>query len=75
MLELGCGPGVAITALAARATRGAVVGVDHCSVMITHARLRNLVAVRAGRVRLVEASVADLPPLGGPFAPRSPSPP
>jgi SAM-dependent methyltransferase len=67
VLELGCGPGVAIAALADRATRGLVVGVDHSSVMIAQARRRNAAAVRAGRVRLVCASVKQLDVEGGPF--------
>jgi SAM-dependent methyltransferase len=33
VIELGCGPGVAVAALANRATRGLVVGVDHSEVM------------------------------------------
>jgi SAM-dependent methyltransferase len=64
VVEFGCGPGVAIAALAAR---GTVVGIDHSAVMISQARRRNRAAVRAGRVRLVQASVADLPDLGEPF--------
>ncbi|WP_345607045.1 class I SAM-dependent methyltransferase [Pseudonocardia adelaidensis] len=60
VIELGCGPGVAIAALATRATRGSVVGVDHSQVMIRQARRRNRAAVRAGRVRLVHAPVERL---------------
>jgi trans-aconitate methyltransferase len=37
VIEVGCGPGVAIAALATRATRGVVVGVDHSQVMIGQA--------------------------------------
>src|ERR671932_1469772 len=47
VIELGCGPGVAIAALAARATRGLVVGVDHSQVMVSQARRRNRAAIRA----------------------------
>jgi SAM-dependent methyltransferase len=60
VLELGCGPGVAIAAIAGRATRGLVVGVDHSQVMIRQARRRNAAAVRAGRVRLIHAPVERL---------------
>jgi SAM-dependent methyltransferase len=67
VLELGCGPGVAIAALARRATRGLVVGVDHSQVMIGQARRRNAAAVRAGRVRLIHAPVERLQVPGGPF--------
>jgi SAM-dependent methyltransferase len=60
VIELGCGPGVAVAALAARASRGLVVGVDHSDVMIRQARRRNRAAIRVGRVRLVHASVDEL---------------
>jgi len=60
VLELGCGPGVALAALAERAVEGLVVGVDHSPVMIRHAQRRNAATVAAGRVRLVRASVEDL---------------
>ncbi|ATY15001.1 class I SAM-dependent methyltransferase [Amycolatopsis sp. AA4] len=65
VLELGCGPGVAVAALADRAAL--VVGVDHSAVMIRQARHRNRAAVRAGRVRLVCASVEHLSLAEGPF--------
>lgn len=67
VIELGCGPGVAVAALAARATRGSVVGVDHSQVMINQARRRNRAAVRAGRVRLIHSSVENLSASDGPF--------
>lgn len=77
VLELGCGPGVALAAFAERAVEGLVVGVDHSPVMIQHAQRRNAAAVAAGRVRLVCASVEDLlvvagterGPMGMPAAP------
>lgn len=67
VLELGCGPGVAVAALAARATEGLVVGVDHSQVMIRQAARRNAAAVRAGRVRLITAPVENLQLSDGPF--------
>jgi SAM-dependent methyltransferase len=60
VIELGCGPGVALAALATRAMRGLVVGVDHSQVMIRQARRRNRTAVRAGRVRLIHTPVERL---------------
>ncbi|GIJ57331.1 hypothetical protein Vau01_048470 [Virgisporangium aurantiacum] len=60
VVEFGCGPGVAVAALAARTTRGLVVGVDHSPVMIRQAGRRNRAAIRAGRVRLVQAPVQHL---------------
>ncbi|WP_406638854.1 class I SAM-dependent methyltransferase [Amycolatopsis sp. WGS_07] len=65
VLELGCGPGVAVAALADRAAL--VVGVDHSEVVIRQARHRNRSAIRAGRVRLVCASVENLSLSDGPF--------
>jgi ubiquinone/menaquinone biosynthesis C-methylase UbiE len=67
VVELGCGPGVAIAALATLASRGSVVGVDHSQVMIRQARRRNRTAVRAGRVRLIHAPVQSLSLRDGPF--------
>jgi SAM-dependent methyltransferase len=67
VIEFGCGPGVAVAALADRATHGLVVGVDHSEVMIRQARRRNRAAVRAGRVRLVCAPVEKLSVRDGPF--------
>lgn len=65
VLEQGCGPGVALAALAERAVEGLVVGVDHSPVMTGHAQRRNAAAVAAGRVHLVCTSVEDLPPVAG----------
>jgi SAM-dependent methyltransferase len=67
VVELGCGPGVAVAALATQASRGLVVGVDHSQVMIRQARRRNRAAVRAGRVRLIHAPVESLSIADGPF--------
>jgi SAM-dependent methyltransferase len=67
VIELGCGPGVAVAALANRATMGLVVGVDHSEVMISQARRRNADAIRQGRVRLIRAPVERLQGTDGPF--------
>jgi SAM-dependent methyltransferase len=67
IIELGCGPGVALAALAGRATQGLVVGVDHSAVVIRQARRRNAGAVAEGRVRLVHAPVEHLQVDDGPF--------
>jgi SAM-dependent methyltransferase len=67
VIELGCGPGVAIAALTSRATRGLVVGVDHSQVMIRQASRRNRAAIRAGRVRLIHAPVQSMSVSDGPF--------
>lgn len=67
VIEFGCGPGVALAALARRADRGLVVGVDHSQVMIRQAGRRNAAAIRAGRVRLVHAPVERLQVADGSF--------
>lgn len=67
VIELGCGPGVAVAALARRATQGLVVGVDHSAVMIGQARRHNTAAIRAGRVRLIHTPVQRLPLTERPF--------
>jgi ubiquinone/menaquinone biosynthesis C-methylase UbiE len=67
VLELGCGPGVALAALADRATRGLVVGVDRSPVMIQQASRRNAAALGAGRVRLIQAPVERLHTSDAPF--------
>lgn len=67
VIEFGCGPGVALAALASHAARGLVVGVDQSAVMIRQARRRNAAAIAAGRVRLVHAPVERLHLPGGPF--------
>ena len=67
VIELGCGPGVALAALSERAGRGLVVGVDHSEVMIRQAGRRNAAAVSEGRVRLVHAPVELLQVTDGPF--------
>jgi SAM-dependent methyltransferase len=60
VLEIGFGPGVAVEALAARATEGVVFGVDHSPLMTRAARRRNARAVAAGRVVVRTADVADV---------------
>lgn len=66
VIEFGCGPGVAIAAIAARAPQGLVVGVDHSQVMIRQAHRRNRAAILAGRVHLVHTTVERLS-VTGPF--------
>jgi SAM-dependent methyltransferase len=60
VLEIGFGPGVAIEALVARVTDGIVYGIDHSELMVRMAARRNARALAEGRLRLTQASVADL---------------
>jgi SAM-dependent methyltransferase len=67
VLEIGFGPGVAVTELAGRATGGQVYGIDHSQLMVRQASRRNAAAIRAGRVHLTRASVDRLPSFGEPL--------
>jgi SAM-dependent methyltransferase len=60
VLEIGFGPGIAIEALGARVSDGAVHGIDHSEVMVRMAARRNARALAEGRLRLTQASVADV---------------
>jgi len=66
VLEIGCGPGVALAAAAALGA-GTVVGLDHSPVMLAHAARRNRRAIAEGQVTLSLGGLDDLPKLGGPF--------
>jgi SAM-dependent methyltransferase len=68
ILELGCGPGWALSVACEAAHEGFVVGVDRSRTMLAQARKRNRSTIKLGRLKLVEASAEDLPgDLGGPF--------
>jgi SAM-dependent methyltransferase len=66
VLEIGCGPGVALALCLARPGVHAV-GVDHSKVMIAQATRRNRKAIKAGRLKLIEATLDQLPSNIGPF--------
>src|SRR4051812_45207744 len=61
VLEVGCGPGALIQALADRATEGLVAGVDPSPLMLRQAVQRNAEAIREGRVQLQSGSATALP--------------
>jgi ubiquinone/menaquinone biosynthesis C-methylase UbiE len=61
ILEVGCGPGALIQVLAARATKGVVLGVDLSPVMLQLASRRNAETIREGRVRLQLGSALAIP--------------
>lgn len=67
VLEVGCGPGLALAACAARATRGHVVGLDHSATMIAQARRRLGRMGLLDRADLVIAGIDAVPGLSGPF--------
>ena len=65
VLEVGFGPGTAITRLSALAAH--VAGVDASREMVGQAKARNAIAVKNGRVELRHGSVEDLPFAGDTF--------
>ncbi|MCC2113311.1 MAG: methyltransferase domain-containing protein [Hyphomicrobiales bacterium] len=67
VLELGCGPGLALRLALLRAGKGRVVGLDHSKIMLDQARARNAAAVADGRLLLHLGGLEALPALPGPF--------
>ena len=67
VLEIGFGPGLAIAELSRRATRGLVYGIDHSGTMLKQATKRNAAAIRAQRVKLIQASSEQLPAFDEPL--------
>jgi ubiquinone/menaquinone biosynthesis C-methylase UbiE len=63
ILEIGYGPGVAITMLGKLATEGLVYGIDRSQLMFEQASRRNRDLVDMGRVQLIVASASRLPTL------------
>jgi len=64
VLEIGCGPGVALREIAGRLDTGTVTGIDHSDIMIDQARARNLAGLRDGKVLIRHASLDDLSDIG-----------
>jgi SAM-dependent methyltransferase len=61
ILELGCGPGMALKQMASAATRGLVIGLDSSPDMLAQAARRNRATMRAGKTRLVLGRFDALP--------------
>jgi SAM-dependent methyltransferase len=67
VLEIGCGPGVAVREISRLAVEGYVCGLDHSEEMVRQAAKRNAAAVRTGRVEVRLGSVDRLPAFAEPF--------
>ena len=61
VLELGCGPGMALKQMASAATLGLVLGLDASSEMLRQAARRNRSAIESGRVKLALGRFEKLP--------------
>ena len=62
LLEIGCGPGVAVAAICPRLTGGRVVAIDRSATAIARASRRNAECVAAGRAVLLTVALEDLDP-------------
>ena len=61
ILEIGFGPGVGIQLLAGLVSSSRAVGIDYSAEMVAQARVRNVDAIRAGKVELRRGSAESLP--------------
>lgn len=61
VLEIGCGPGVALAQMALAATNGLVIGLDASPEMLRQAARRNRSAIESGRVKLALGTFERLP--------------
>lgn len=61
VIDIGCGHDRSLGALAARTTKGRVVGVDPSDLMVEIAVDRNRALIKAGKVQVAIASAGDLP--------------
>ena len=60
VLELGCGPGLALQSCLSHATEGLVVGLDHAETMLAQAAARNRHAIKDKRLELWLGSLREL---------------
>ncbi len=61
LLELGCGPGLALQSLLRMPHRALAVGLDWSEAMLAQASRRNRAALNAGRLALVRGDFSRLP--------------
>jgi ubiquinone/menaquinone biosynthesis C-methylase UbiE len=61
ILDIGCGPGRSIAALAESAPEGCVVGVDPSELMVGVAQRRNRALISSGRAEIAIGSACSLP--------------
>lgn len=67
VLEIGCGPGVALQHALRKVTAGRVVGLDHSALMIAQATRRNRQALKCGALELYNDDLEALPRIGRQF--------
>ena len=59
VLEIGCGPGVAASLVAARLTHGSMTAIDRSPTAVARTGGRNAEHVRSGRLTLQQATLAE----------------
>ena len=64
LLEIGCGPGVAISLIAERLGGGTITAIDRSPVAVERAGWRNAAHVEAGRATIRQAALKELDPAG-----------
>ncbi len=62
LLEIGCGPGVAVSLVCGRLVRGHIMAIDRSLKMADMARKRNAKHVAAGRATVLAADLSDVLP-------------
>src|SRR5262245_10752557 len=67
VLEIGCGPGLALDAMSSRLSGGLIVGLDHSPLMLAQAARRNAKAIEAGRLQLHLGGLESLAALSSGF--------
>ncbi|WP_431901683.1 class I SAM-dependent methyltransferase [Nonomuraea sp. bgisy101] len=60
LLEIGCGPGVAVSLVCDRLTTGTITAVDRSATAVARARARNAAHVASGRATVVQASLEEI---------------
>lgn len=64
LLEIGCGPGVAISLIAERLDAGTITAIDRSAVAVERARWRNAAHVESGLATIRRAALKELEPAG-----------
>lgn len=61
MLDVGCGGGANLKRLLAKCPQGTVTGIDYSEISVEKSRKVNAKAIQAGRCKVLQASVTELP--------------
>lgn len=59
LLEIGCGPGVAVSLVCERLERGTITAIDRSATAVARARRRNRECIAAGRARIEQCALED----------------